>query len=435
MTRSERVAHAVLLAVVTGAMGCTKAAPPPPPPPVETVQALAAIVASCASAAGTVEVRRAGQGTWEAVAPGTVFRVGDEVRTGERSTTRIEFLAGGGLELEESADVVIDTAPGKPGGPGAAPAAETRVAVKDGVVRGFLPEAATSTATSQVGLVIALGDGKDVRLAPATGGRALFRLSRKDAATEVAITAGTATLTGAGGERVLSAGQLALASAAGLGDAVELIDFPASVEPGIDARVHLVPGLTVKLGWKAVPGAGGYRVQVARDLSFQRLEAGGVVEGTEWRFSPRDAGMYAWRVAAVDAARRQGEFGFARRLYCEERPPIDLLVGPADGAAVRFSDTPPRVTFTWASSGEERPYRVVLARGPNLLEDRVKSAVVTGQRAQLELGDPGEYYWGVYQGGAEETGAPIFSRPRRLRVLKVPRPRVDVQRSITSWGD
>jgi hypothetical protein len=441
MTPSTRSALALVLAAAATLAGCKKQEAPPAPPPVETARSLAAIVASCASAVGTVEVRRAGQATWEAVAPGSVFRVGDEVRTAPLSTARIEFLAGGGLELEEKADVFIDTAPPeRPASPGeAAPAAETRVAVKEGVVRGFLPEAASSTATSAVGLVIAVGDGKDVRLSAQTGGKATFRLSRKEQGTEVAVTAGKATLSGVAGARALAAGQLAVASAAGVTEAVELIDFPQSVEPGIDARMHLVPDLVVRLAWKPVPGASAYRVQIARDLSFQRVDRSAIVDGTQLAFSPKEPGMYAWRVASVDGEKRQGEFGFARRVYCEEQPPLDLLVGPADGAVVRYTDALPTVTFTWASSGDVQKYRVVLASGPDLLEERVVSMIVEGQRAQLKLLEAGEYWWGVYQGGihqdSEKPPQPIFSKPRRIYVVKVAKPRMDVPRSITRWGE
>jgi hypothetical protein len=422
---------ALVLAASAAALACKKEAPPPPRP-VEAVKALAAIVASAASVVGTVEVHRPGGG-WEAVQPGSVFRVGDEVRTGTLSTARVEFVAGGGLELEELALVVIDAAPPAPAQAGQpAPAPDTRVAVKEGVVRGFLPEAPAQGAAP--GIVVATGDGAEVRLAARPGEKAAFRLTRKEGGTELAVTGGRATLRGAGGEATLVSGQATVASAAGLTEAAELIEFPPSVEPGIDARFQLVPELSVRLAWKPVPGATAYRVQVARDLSFQRPFMGVTVEGTEVSFAPREAGMYAWRVASVDGGRRQGEYGFARRLYCELSPPRDLLVAPADGATVRFVEAPPTLEFAWEAPGEARPCRIVLASGPDLLRESAVTEIVTGQRAELRIPAPGEYRWGVYV-ETEAGPRPIFAKPRRLVVQKLSRPRAELPRALSRWGE
>lgn len=434
----RRRAALALAGVLLAVAGCKRAEPPiPPAAPVaaEPARALAAIVASCASADGTVEVRRAGLTAFEAVAPGAVFRVGDEVRTGALSSVRIEFLSGGGLELEESAAVVIDTAP--PAGaaqPGeAAPAAENRVAVKEGVVRGFLPEAVGTAAP--LGLVIAAGDGSELRIAPQAAGKTAFRLARKEKGTELAVTAGRATIRGAGGDVSLAAGQVAVATGGGLSEPAELIEFPSSTAPGIDARFQLASGLAVRLAWKPVAGASAYRVQVATDLSFQRVVMNQIVlDGTEASFRPKQAGMYAWRVASVDGQHRQGEYGFARRLFCEVTPPRDLLVGPADGAVVRFGDALPRVEFSWEAPGEARPCRVVLAMGPDLLAQSAATEIVPGQRAQLRVPAAGEYFWGVYQ-ETEAGPRPLFTRPRRLAVRKTTKPRVDVPRTLTRWGE
>src|SRR5512146_1026335 len=82
---------------------------------------------------------------------------------------------------------------------------------------------------------------------------------------------------------------------------------------------------------------------------------------------------------------------------------LRMTVGPADGAVFRFSGALPQVTFTWAPSGEAQEYRVVLATGPDLLEQALQSTEVRGQRAQLQPPDVGEYWWGVYQGGAAQA--------------------------------
>lgn len=427
VTRAAMVLAAGLLAVA----GCRR--PPPAPAPAEAARALAAIVASCASATGNVEVRRAGQQGYEPVTPGTVFRAGDEVRTGALASARIEFLAGGGLELEETAAVVVDTAPPPAAAPGEEPPqAEGRVAVKEGVVRGFLPEPAAGARAPAI--VVAAADGSDLRLAAQGGARAAFRLTSTEEGTELAVTRGTAAVRGARGEATLEAGQVALASAGGVSDPAELIEFPLSLEPGIDARFQLVPGLAARLAWEEVEGAAAYRVQVARDLSFQRLVMSLRLDGTEASFVPKEAGMYAWRVAAVDAQRRQGEFGFARRMYYEVTPPRDLLVGPADAAVVKYSEGLPAVEFSWEAPGDVRACRLVVATGPDLLDESAVTEMVAGQRAQVRIPAAGEYYWGVYletEGGPR----PIFSKPRRLTVRKVVRPRAEVPRSLSRWGE
>src|SRR5204863_27464 len=118
----------------------------------------------------------------------------------------------------------------------------------------------------------------------------------------------------------------------------ELIEFPVSAEPSIDARFLYKAGVIIRLGWKPVDGAAGYKVQIAHDLSFQSLASTAEVEGTAFAFTPPVAGMFAWRVAAKDAQGRFGEFGFARRIFCEAEQPKDLLVGPEDKAILKFNE-------------------------------------------------------------------------------------------------
>jgi len=421
--------------VLFGSLAACRQKPPPAPPPAEAAAALAAIVATCASAVGEVQVRRHGQSGWERADVGAVLRVGDEVRTGALSTARLEFISGGGLELEAEATVVIDASPPAPPVPGAATAeaaGETRVEVKEGVVRGLLPAAAEGTIAR--GILVRAGDGSEVRLAAKAGDRgATVRLSRKGTGTEIAVLQGSAGVRGTRGEATLAAGQVALASVGALSEAAELIDFPQSREPGIDARFLYAHGTSVRLAWAEVSGAVGYRVQVASDLSFQRLEAIRDVEGIEIAFAPGAPGLHVWRVASRDAHGRLGEYGFARRFHCEEATPRDLLVGPADGAALKTADAVAQVTFSWETAGAARGYRLVVARGPDLLGERVAGLVVQGQRAGVELA-PGDYWWGVYiDDGAEPR--PLFMRPRRLSIRKVARPKVEVPRAVSEWGN
>lgn len=424
---------ALALALLATLGGCSKK----PAPAAETtsvaVQALASIVATCGVANGEVQVRRAGQAGWEPVATGATFRPGDEVRTGPLSFMRVEFLAGGGLELEEKASVVIDVAPpaqGGAGAPGAPP--EARVAVTGGEVRAFLPQAEAGAAAP--GLVIKSSDGTETRLAAAPGEKPVaFRVSRGAKGTELSMTTGALVLTSGGATTSLETGQAVGVGSGAVTAPIELIDFPASVDPGVDARFHFKPGMSVRMSWRAVPEAKGYRIQLGRDLAFQSVFASAETKGTEFSFTPPGPGMLAWRVAARDADDRYGEWGFARRFYTEKEPPRDLLVGPEDGATLRFTDEAPPITFSWQSAGAADSYRLVLASGPDLLAQRVLTTVSDGQRVQLEGLSPGEYHWGVYVDD-ETTPEPIFVKSRRLSLQKVEKPKVTVPKAISDWG-
>jgi hypothetical protein len=410
----------------------------PPPAPAadagaaDAARSLAAIVASCAAVEGDVQVRRAGQGEWQLVATGAVFRAGDVVRTGAASFARIEFLSGGGLELEADAEVVVDLAPrADPAAAGApAPPAESRVSVERGVVRGIVPAAAGAAP-----IVLRTAEGTDVRLAAAAPGDkpVTVRLTRGTRGTEVAVTSGEVRLVGASGETRLRRGQASDVAAAGAGEVVELLDFPRSLEPGIDARFRYQGQLAIRLAWSQVGGAARYRVQIARDLAFQAVEQAFDVEAAATTFVPRAEGVYAWRVASRDAAGRLGEYGFARRVYLEKEQPQDLLVGPPDGQVVKYSERPPPIEFTWQSAANAAAYRLVVASGPDLWADKVMELETSGQRLEVTALEQGTYHWGVYVKDLRAP-APIFVRARQLVVQKVPKPKVKVPKSISDWG-
>lgn len=433
----RRLAAAAVAAVLLSACKRSEPQPPPPPPGADAgagdvARSLAAIVATCAAAEGEVQVRRGEAGEWQPVATGAVFRAGDVVRTGAGGFARIEFLSGGGLELEADAEVVVDVvAPAAPAGEGApAPQAESRVSVERGVVRGFMPASEDAAP-----LVIRTEEGKDVRLAAAAPGEkpVRVRLTRGAAGTEVAVTAGEVRLVGAAGERRLRSGQATDVRAGGAGEVVELLEFPASVEPGIDARFRWVPQIAIRLSWRPVEGAAGYRVQVARDLAFQAVEQSFEVDGTLTTYLPRAEGLYAWRVASRDASGRLGEYGFARRIYLEKEQPHDLLVGPADGHVVRFSEQLPPVEFTWQSAADAPAYRLVIARGPDLLGQKLMELETSGQKLEVVALEAGTYYWGVYVKDARAP-LPLFVRPRTFVLQKVAKPKVTVPKAIKDWG-
>ncbi len=430
--------RSAVLAIAVALAACSKKPAPPPPDAAvsEAAKSLAAIVASCAAVEGDVQVRRAGSNDWTAVATGAVFRAGDVVKTGAGAFVRVEFLSGGGLELEENAEVVVAVvappapeAPAAAGG-GPAPQPESRVSVERGVVRGFMPAKPDAAP-----IVLRTAEGKDVRLAAAAAGEKpiTVRITRGARGTELAVTSGQVRVSGATGATTLRSGQAADVKAEGAGDIVELLEFPASVEPGIDARFRFEPQMAIRMGWKPVAGASGYRVQIARDLAFQSVEQASDAEGTQATFVPRGQGVFAWRVASRDATGRLGEYGFARRIYLEKDQPKDLLVGPADGQTVNFAENLPPIEFTWQSAASAPSYRLVIARGADLLKDKLMELETSGQKLEVAALESGTYYWGVYVKDARGP-QPIFVKPRQLVLVKVAKPRVKVPKALSEWG-
>ncbi len=389
-------------------------------------------VARCAEGSGEVQVRRKGQPYWEPLAVGDELRAGDWVRTGSPGYAKVEFLSGGGLELEEKAVVAIDAAPAA-----AAPAGEppsppvAAVAVESGVVRGFTQPVEEGRAAQP--LVIKNKDGSSTRLTAKAGEKPVrFRLTGGEQQTELALFEGEAKLQSDQGERELKGGQAAVLAPAAAPVVTDLIDFPASSEPGIDARYLFRGDLSIKLAWKPVAEAAGYRVQVARDLSFQTLAVNAELDSTEYTFKPLLQGLYAWRVAARDAQGRYGEFGFVRRIFCEKEQPRDLLIGPADGSTVSYAQKPPALVFTWQSAENAQLYRLVVGAGPDLMRSSVLSKVSSEQRVEVEKLTAGEYYWGAFVEG--KSPEPIFLKPRKLVLKKVGGSRVKAPKKISDWG-
>jgi hypothetical protein len=388
---------------------------------------LAAIVATCAVVVGDVEVRRAGKEEWSAVTTGAVLREGDAIRTGPGAFARVAFVSGNGIELEEESSALVDVA--RAAGLAGGAAEGERVTLASGVARGFFAEGAGAAAAP---MRIRTAAGGDARLAPVEGkGAVRFRLTAGGGGTEIAVTGGEARVEAGAGRVSLGAGRAVDVGAAGVGAPVELIDFPPSLRPGVDARFPLSPDLRVALAWQPLAAASGYRVQIARDLSFREVVLARNVSEQGLAFAPTGPGMYAWRVAARDAGGRQGEYGFARRVYVDQAPPRDLLLAPAPDAVVRGGASA-AVRFAWSGERRARAYRLVIASAPELTERAVRAEVTSAASLAVRGLAPGEYWWGVYED--DERRDPLFVAPRRLVVLRAKPAEVKVPRAVNEWG-
>ncbi|MFP2926355.1 hypothetical protein ACLESO_14270 [Pyxidicoccus sp. 3LG] len=390
---------------------------------------LADIIATCAAASGKVEVMRAGQAFWEPLTPGATFRSGDWVRTGPLATARIEFLGGGRIELDESSVVLVEqplaTEPGAP--------VSTVVAVESGGLRGYVPAPASSDEELLAPpLMVRTQDGTVVAVTSEEKGKpAEFRVTRTEHGSEISATQGKLALRTEKRRRTLEPGRALELSQDVDAPAHELPDFPPSLEPGVDARFQWAKGLRVQLAWGSLEKAGRYRVQVAKDLGFEQLVASSTVAETSFAFAPLEPGMYVWRVATRDTAGRQGEYGFARRIYVDEEGPREFLVAPRDGQEV-LAGAPGGIVFAWQSTGGRPSYRLVIARDA-ALTDAVFTQLGGAQQVKVNRLAPGEYYWGAYVD--TEPPVPLFQQSRRLVVLKPRKARLEAPTAIDQWGN
>lgn len=279
-------------------------------------EALAAIVATCARCDGAVEVRRRGKPYWEPIAVGGTFRDGDWIRTGAGGTARVRFVSGGHLDLEEKTTLFVEADGGTQGDKVAA----VHVAMQSGAATGELEgaDAPIKLRTSEGDVRLGATDRSEFRLSPSG-----------DGTVEVAVNKGEMIVRRRDGERRIAARPTE--------PVVEepppkvaprprpivrkprpkpaRIAFPSSVSPKVDARFKCVSGLAIPLRWNPVAGATRYRVVVARDMSFRSVVLNKELTATQVSFFSKGAGTYVWRVAARDA-RGYGEFGFARRIFC-----------------------------------------------------------------------------------------------------------------------
>lgn len=395
-------------------------------------RALASVMATCSSASGEVQVRRAGEGFWSGVTVGTLLQPGDWVRTAPASHTRLEVRSGGAIDLEDDALVVIEPIAPTPvaeAGPVDQPldgaTAEALVEVKSGVVRGILgPQLAHRPVPA---LHVKTADGSRLRVARRGPGEVEVRLTRSAERTELSVSKGEAavTLKADRPEQVFAAGSAAQLE----GDTlvpIEPLAAPTPSQPPPDAR--LLFSAPAKLAWSRVASAQGYRLQLANDASFTTGAETIEVPSESYLLASKAAGVKFFRAAAKDAAGRVWDYGPSRRVFLEGEAPKDLLLTPADKAIFGHPGTPPRILFSWDKLEGVHAYRLMVWAGEQ--SDPRVSEVTTATQLVVESLSVGTWRWGVV---AVDDGRPLFLTPRRLMVVKGAALRAP--RIITRWGD
>jgi hypothetical protein len=375
-------------------------------------------VARLARQRGKVEYRPQRSLTWRNARGGMDLYNRDALKTGKQSTAQVTFKGGGKLNIEEQSLVIIEAPAAKPG---AKPGTPRQVArIERGTLRGTVKAGGPA-----LRVVTASGKSVDIKTDGARDVPYRVRV-REGGKLEVAVLKGAAKVESEGQEVKLEANQVVDISPEGPRKPVKLPPYPALEAPPVDGELEA--GDPVLLRWQPVEAASRYRVQVSIEMSFgRRLVDKWVEEPKVGLPAPKAGRTYFWRVSSVDAAGREGEFGFARRFdVMPPKPAEKNLLEPPDRARFVYVKKPDPIVFRW--KGEAPMYLLVVSRDPDLREPVTKRrskqprAVVRGLQT-------GRYFWGVYAiKGKKRT--PLFSRPYRLVSAQRTPPGVIVPRSI-----
>jgi len=235
---------------------------------------------------------------WATAHEGDLLKENDGVRTYEKSSADLKFDDGSHLTMTENSLLFLkEMRPAQRG-----PVSET-IEIIDGQID--VSSRPKKKATAELHVVI----GGTSISHKASGERPVATRSRKASGAKAQVMV-------YGGSSVVASAGKSVDVGAGMGTQVEqgkapeppqkLLPAPATVEPAAEATLHS------GFGWKSVPDAASYTIEVYRDADAKQLveRATGVRE-TSWQTSALPFGDFYWRATAVSNA---GLDGFPAKL-------------------------------------------------------------------------------------------------------------------------
>lgn len=376
-----------------------------------TAVPLDAVIAHCSVASGDVRWRPSNRTAWDPLAVGKDLSRGDWVQTAEDARAEVDFVSGLKLAVDPGSLVIIEDRRAENDAP-IDVKEPSRVSVVSGSVHATIGKDAPART-----VVVATSDGREVRLkAQAESGEVDYRATVREGAIEVAVLKGAATLSGASGaERALTQGQVTQVSREGvIAEPSALLAPPAL---GAPADAHFVtwrPGTGVTFSWAAVPGAGGYLVELSParggNISRQVNEANANLELPA-------IGSYRWRVATRNAGGSAGAFSAPRALHAVEDQLGDRLEAPPEGAVIGVARGNPQIDFRWKAADKPARYRIVVSDADHPEKPPVLAEETQEPSLSTRALDVGNYRWVVYALRGE-LAVPLFESPRRLVVRR-----------------
>lgn len=220
------------------------------------------------------------------------------------------------------------------------------------------------------------------------------------------------------GKVALNAASQEVEVSAGYGSLAELgkpPGQPVALLPAPD--LHTLPvridRLPISLDFSPQARASGWVVQVAPDVSFNRILLESRLDAPHLAIADLPDGKYSLRIRAVDSSGLEG-IDALHDFELDARPFPPLLLAPANGAVVRTSSP----ELEWSKAEGAGAYEVELASDSEF-KAKVISLKVDDVRMKVaqELA-PGEYFLRVASVSGEETGP--FSVVHHFRYKSLP---------------
>lgn len=163
--------------------------------------------------------------------------------------------------------------------------------------------------------------------------------------------------------------------------------LPLPAVPDIGDGMRRFDRPLVKLDASEVPGARGYRFQVARDARFQHMLLDETSAGPSLRTAALPDGDFHWRVRAQDAQGLEG-LDAVGHLHLDARPEPPIPTAPGDRGRLR-SDT---LELAWTRHPDATGYRVQLASDAHFSAPLLIDETLSDARLSRPW-PPGRYHW------------------------------------------
>ena len=174
---------------------------------------------------------------------------------------------------------------------------------------------------------------------------------------------------------------------------------PVLVAPANDSKIK--PDQALALSWNESESASGYQIQISRSKSFDNTAVSSILNNTSFSWNPEGAGVYYWRVKAIDKFERDTKYSAFRKMTIDAAVP--QLVAPETNAEILLTTKDMKINFQWLATPGAESYRFELASdaGFNKVKSRKKTSA---NETKIENLSAGIYFWrvkAIIPGGAE----------------------------------